>query len=248
MKKMVLVVAGCVVLIGVVFLIGRERAQKEITTEYTEYTETGEVRREGLTTKGTNYTKVESEKSEKSADGQTGKSAPRLSEAVKALLGQDGKKHNYPSLLKAINALNADMSAADVAALREMLDFSNDRFPEKMRPIEINAVKNDVLDKLLRQKQLPEGLGLQMVEMAGNAENDPVWRDYCIQFMQPFYERVAGGSVGHGAGSVEQAFQPAHQEGGQTGKSAPQDELSAIHNAMFSEKGVSPEWHLVKPR
>ncbi|MCK4563753.1 MAG: hypothetical protein KAU94_03650 [Verrucomicrobia bacterium] len=186
-----------------------------------------------MTTKGTNDTNVESEKSVQSADGQTGKSAPRLSDAVKALLGQDGKKHNYPSLLKAINALDADMSTADVAALREMLNFSNDRFPEKMRPIEINAVKNDVLDKLLRQKDLPEGLGLQMVEMAGNAENDPVWRDYCIQFMTPFYERVAGGSVGQGAGSGGQAARSSGA-GESDEDVASTKELAAIHAAMFS--------------
>ena len=205
MKKMVLIVVGLIVVIGAMVLISRERAQEEgiskgeISVDSVPSSAAGGEKDIG-TTKGTNYTKAESEKSVQSAAGQTGKSAPRLSEAVKALLGQDGKKHNYPSLLKAINALDADMSTADVAALREMLNFPNDRFPEKMRPIEINAVKNDVLDKLLRQKDLPEGLGLQMVEMAGNVENDPVWRDYCIQFMQPFYERAAGGSVGHGAG------------------------------------------------
>ena len=106
------------------------------------------------TTNGTNYTKVESVQS---ADGQTGAkhsggttdhAAPQVSDAVKALLGLDGKKHNYPSLLSAINDLGDEISAIDVAALREMLNFSNDQSPEKMRPIEINAVKNDVPDSL----------------------------------------------------------------------------------------------------
>ena len=196
MKKIIWVIVGVAVLIGAGLLIGRERAQKEISTEYTEHTETGEVRREGLTTKDTKYTKVESVQSEGSPAlrggtiGQTGKSAPQVSEAVKALVGLDGKKHNYPSLLAAINELDQEMSAADVAALMEMLNFANDRFPEKMRPIEINAVKNDVLDKLLRQKEPPKGLGLQLVEMAGNADNDPVWRDYCMQFFPMAWERI----------------------------------------------------------
>ncbi|MDF7802222.1 hypothetical protein P4C99_22320, partial [Pontiellaceae bacterium B1224] len=75
-------------------------------------------------------------------------------------------------------------------ALMAMLNFSNDQFPEGMRSIEINAVKNDVLDKLLRQTVLPEGLGLHMAEMAGNADNDPVWRDYCIQFCPTAWERI----------------------------------------------------------
>jgi hypothetical protein len=89
-----------------------------------------------------------------------------------------------------------------------------------MRPIEINAVKNDVLDRLLRQAVLPEGIGLQLVEMASNPRNDPVWRDYCIQFMPPYYERVSaeGGTAEYtDSGTAEQTA----------------DELSAIHDAMF---------------
>jgi len=158
------------------------------TTEYTEHTE-GESVQSGESLLARSHS-GENDRSPGGTGGQTGKSAPQLSEAVKALLEQDGKKHNYASLLKAINALDADMSTTDVAALRDMLNFSNDRFPEKIRSMEINAVKNDVLDKLLRQKDLPEGLGLQMVEMAGNVENDPVWRDYCIQFCPTAWERI----------------------------------------------------------
>ena len=126
------------------------------------------------------------------ADEQSGMSAPRLSVPVKSLLLQDGKKHNYATLLAQIGKLDKDLSPADTAALMDMLAWPNDRFPEKMRPIEINAVKNDVLDKLLRQDTLPDGLGLHMVEMAQNADTDPVWRDYCVQFMTPLYERRAG--------------------------------------------------------
>ncbi len=227
MKKIVWIVVGLVMVIGTGLLIGRSKPQKESTTECTDHTETGEVSGGRLTTKGTNYTNVESDKSVQSADGQTGKSSPRLSAPVKALLGLDGKKHNYPSLLKMINELDADMSVTDVSALREMLNFPNDRFPEKMRSIEINAVKNDVLDKLLRQKDLPEGLGLQMVEMAGNAETDPVWRDYCIQFMTPFYERLTTEYTEHtemGEGLTTK----------DTKYTKGDSELAAIHDAMFS--------------
>jgi len=156
-----------------------------------------------------------------------------ISDPVKALLGLDDKKHNYSSLLSAINDLGNELSATDVMALMEMLNFPNDRFPEKMRPIEINAVKNDVMDKLLRQKQLPDGLGLQMAEMAANPDNDPVWRDYCIQFMQPFYERCSAESMEHGAGSVSQAARLPGADGSRRAVGGT-DELFAIHDAMFS--------------
>jgi hypothetical protein len=232
MKKIIWVVTGIVVVAGVV-LIGREKVQRPQETDSAESSVSqashlsggDESRRagggsaQGLQDAG-------------GTEGQTEESAlQELSSPVKALLGLDGKKHNYPSLLSAINELGDDISATDLAALMEMLNFPNDRFPEKMRPIEINAVKNDVLDKLLRQKQLPEGLGLQMVEMAGNADHDPVWRDYCIQFMTPFYERASEildltteGTEEHGGGiSV-----------GSGSSSAAGGELNIVREAMFS--------------
>lgn len=150
---------------------------------------------------------------------------PVLSDAVKALLGLDEKKHNYQTLLAAIDELDYELSQDDIEALMEMLKYPNSRFPEKMRPIEINAVKNDVLDKLLRQKRLPEMIGFQLAEMAENEENDPVWRDYCVQFMQPFYERASTERKEHGAESVSQAS--GLQNAGNT------DALQVIHGAMF---------------
>ena len=114
-----------------------------------------------------------------------------LSDAVKSLLGMDDNKQNYNSMMRDIRNLTNDLSSMDVAALRDFLTWSNDLFPEGMRDIEINAVKNDVLDRLLRQKTLPDGIGLQLVEMSSDIKTDPVWRDYCIQFMPAFYERMS---------------------------------------------------------
>ena len=64
--------------------------------------------------------------------------------------------------------------------------------------MQINAVKNDVADRLLRQDKLPDGIGQQLVDMASNPENDPVWRDYCVQFMTPFYERCSAQMIQSG--------------------------------------------------
>jgi hypothetical protein len=152
-----------------------------------------------------------------------------LSDPVKTLLGLDGQERTYPLLMQAIARLGNDLSAADVAALRELLTFSNDRFPAKMRPIEINAVKNDVLDRLLRQTQLSEGLGIQMAEMAANPSNDPVWRDYCVQFMQPFYERCSGEVATKNTKGAQKNLE---QKSASSAQSA--DELSAVRQCLFS--------------
>jgi hypothetical protein len=138
--------------------------------------------------------------------------------------------HNYPELLAAINDLDYELSATDVAALMDMLNYPNDRFPEKMRPIEINAVKNDVLDKLLQQKTLPEGLGLQIVEMAGNVENDPVWRDCCVQFSPVAWERIEAG-----AGNSGGAMASSTGNGAPLRKSYPQSTMRCSrHRKCFS--------------
>jgi len=162
-----------------------------------------------------------------------------LSDPVKALLGLDGKVRNYSELIKEIGVLKTDLSAADVAALRDLLNFPNDQFPEKMRPIEINAVKNDVLDKLLRQTELSEGLGIQMAEMASDPSNDPVWRDYSIQFMGQFYDRFTteytedteGESSENSVSSSDSSAQALATE--EVGGKKISTEASAIHDAMF---------------
>ena len=155
----------------------------------------------------------------------------QLSDAVKALLGLDGGEHDYNSLEAAIHELSKELSADDVAALRDMLTWPNDRFPEGMRAIEINAVKNDVLDRILRQTELPEGIGLQMVEMASNVDNDPVWRDYCIQFMQPFYERRSKVESLNVEGVSQASSLPSDARGLQDAGGT--EELEAVRETMF---------------
>ncbi|MBT7065949.1 MAG: HEAT repeat domain-containing protein [Verrucomicrobia bacterium] len=57
-----------------------------------------------------------------------------------------------------------------------------------MRPIAFNGIKNDVLDVILRQNTLPEGIGAILVEMYRDESYDDMWRDYCVQFMTAYYE------------------------------------------------------------
>ncbi|MBN2161665.1 MAG: hypothetical protein JXR25_09780 [Pontiellaceae bacterium] len=168
-----------------------------------------------------------------------GVASVELSAPVQSLLGLDGQKHNYNSLGNAIAKLPKDLSSDDVAALRDMLTWPNDRFPEGMRDIEINAVKNDVLDRLLRQNTLPEGIGLQLAEMASNPDNDPVWRDYCVQFMQPFYERYSDvlatkSTKGHEEDVSQAARLPSDAQDRRAAGGTDTDELGAVQEAMFA--------------
>ncbi len=48
---------------------------------------------------------------------------------------------------------------------------------------ELNALKNEAGMTLLALPQLPEALAGRFLALAGNADTDPVWRDYCVQFL-----------------------------------------------------------------
>ena len=178
---------------------------------------------EGMATKNTKGHE-KSELSVKSADrGEFVYSEEELSDPVLALLGLDGKLHDYNSMFSAIALLpKGNIAAADVAALRDMLTWPNDQFPEGMRPIQINAVKNDVLDRLLRQKELPEAMGYQLVDMYSDAETDPMWKNYCVQFMSPYYEKQS------------EVLGVKFQEGQSEESAQSVDELDAVREAMFA--------------
>ena len=191
-----------VVAVGV-FMLTTKNAEKQTTAKqseiisgteimtagnvsYTEYTE--KVITQGKVNPSVNFVPSSAAGGEK--EWLAGYAEENLSAPVLALLGLDGKLHDYNSMLSAIVLLpKGNIAAADVAALRDMLTWPNDQFPEGMREIEINAVKNDVLDRLLRQKVLPEAMGYQLVDMFADTESDPVWKNYCVQFMSGFYEK-----------------------------------------------------------
>ena len=226
MKKFL--AAGCVVVVlGLVLLVAKRGGQNPAEHGCATKSAGGQRKEPSLvlTSPGAVDSLTDSAKSMQLADG--GKYLyvhEQLSAPVAVLLTLDGGRQNYGSIEDAVGQLHGDLSSADVAALRDFLTWSNDRFPEGMRPIDINAIKNDVLECLLRQDTLPEGIGLQLVEMASDPDNDPVWRDYCIQFMQPYYERAAGESGTaeyHGNEQAEESVQSV-------------DPLPAVREAMVA--------------
>jgi len=129
---------------------------------------------------------------------------------ITQLLIHPNKKASYSSMQKALQRLPEELSFADVSALREVLDRPIENFPKRLRPIEVNSIKNDILDKLLRQKKLPTGMGYQLVKMVEDSKNDSIWRDYSIQYMPQYYERALQDS------------------------SVSEQERTAVRNALFS--------------
>ncbi len=111
-----------------------------------------------------------------------------ISKPVRAVIGADGAAANRRERRDALQKLTRQLSPDDVAALRA---FLHARFAdqEELRLLSFNGIKNDALDVLLRQDELPEGLGGQLVEMYRDDQHDDVWRDYCVQYFAGYYER-----------------------------------------------------------
>jgi hypothetical protein len=98
-----------------------------------------------------------------------------------------GGKASYAAQLQDVHRLGRDLAPAEVRNLLGRLEQKYDR-GSGLSLTEFNAVRNDTLDALLRQRDLPEGLGRKLVAMYRDAAEDEVWRDYCVQHFQLYYE------------------------------------------------------------
>ncbi|MEI6211813.1 MAG: hypothetical protein WCR06_09335 [bacterium] len=110
-----------------------------------------------------------------------------VSKPVAIILGLDKTKKDYKSRVKALRELTRDLQENDKLALLHFLDAKSVA-QKDMRPLEFNGLKNDVLDVLLRQNQVPSGISKQLVSMYRDSGQDDVWRDYCVQYMSVCYE------------------------------------------------------------
>jgi len=227
MKKIIWIVIGCAVVIGAGILIGRNRPQ-----------ETPRLGSEGAEQEAESNDQ-ESDKSAESVDSPPAK----VSDAVLTLVDPET---DYQTRLGAMRKLGYEIPRQDLDALKDFLvaDIPAD---VKIPRGAYNSIRNDLYEVLLRQKEMPEGLGDLLVGVVNNPGQDGMWRNYCIQFMQPFYERQFE------VGNVEQTLplpevvasgseaslrvQSAQSADGQAGKPAPHDELSVVRDALWNALG-----------
>ena len=106
---------------------------------------------------------------------------------VLVLLGLDGDKSDYKTRAKALKKLTRNLSEDDAIALTAFLEFRASENTE-LKPIYFNSLKNDALDALLRQNEFQEGVGTHLARMFADEKHDEIWRDYCIQYMAPYYK------------------------------------------------------------
>jgi len=107
------------------------------------------------------------------------------SEAVRTVIGLGERPGGFNERAAALRKLTRTLPADDAKALTMFLDFrAGEQDPQsRLATLEFEGLKNDALVILLAQKDLPAGLGGQLVAMSRDAGHDDVWRTYCVQYI-----------------------------------------------------------------
>ncbi|MDT8392059.1 MAG: hypothetical protein RRC34_16275 [Lentisphaeria bacterium] len=117
------------------------------------------------------------------------KAAPAISKnSVLTLIVTPGATDAFPARLDAARRLGENLSPQTIHILCKFLDRPANR--DTIAPGELNALKNDVLDILVRQSRMPADLGYHLIKMCNDEGHDAVWRDYCIQFLRVCHQRA----------------------------------------------------------
>ena len=111
-----------------------------------------------------------------------------LSAEICLICGQ-GSDKSYNARIEAAHQLKSNLSAVEIQALYWLLhqNSTNDVEPNSDA---FAAIKNDVVDALIRQQPVPPDLEKEMVGMFRDHSMDLIWRDYCLQHFSLYYDRV----------------------------------------------------------
>ncbi|MEE9368183.1 MAG: hypothetical protein V3V05_04885 [Pontiella sp.] len=125
-----------------------------------------------------------------------------VSEVIKMITSLNA---SYAERLEAMRNLSPNLSVEDVQALMPWLGEPN---PDGLAisPIEYNSIKNDMMEILLQQEVMPEGIGQLLTGIYTSSEQDEIWRNYSIQFMTPFYERASAEYAGQGGAASDKGI------------------------------------------
>jgi len=88
------------------------------------------------------------------------------------------KGGRYEPRIRAVGRLGTGLDGEGVAAI---LGFLRRRVEEDtLSPLQLNAIKNNLCNALMRQEPPPSEFGLHLAAMFYDRSFDPVWRDYCL--------------------------------------------------------------------
>jgi len=114
---------------------------------------------------------------------------PPIPDNLRLIVGLTEEKRHLPRV-RAVQRLASALSPQETTALLWFLHRKAAEDP--LPPDKLNHIKNDILNLLLRPQNKPGDLGLHLVAMYRDKAHDPMWRDYCIQFLGQLHARAGG--------------------------------------------------------
>jgi hypothetical protein len=97
----------------------------------------------------------------------------------------------FSERVAAVRAIHTSLTAAERDALYRYLRTPANNPPDRDRE---NWLRNEFMDKLVQQADVPPGLADLLVAVHQDTTQDPVMRDYAVQQMPPIYDRVSSES------------------------------------------------------
>jgi hypothetical protein len=110
-----------------------------------------------------------------------------VSKTVRTAIGIETER-GYAKRIRAVHELPHTLPPKAIEVLSLFLQTPYNK-ESGLREIEHEALRNDVVEKLVRQDVLPPGLGTLLVDMFRDPNQGDVWRDYCVQFFSTYYTR-----------------------------------------------------------
>lgn len=124
---------------------------------------------------------------------QDGVRSMQVADDVLAVVGLGTNRMDVASRRAAMRKLTRTLPEGDAQALRLFLRSTLDGQANPIDGDDFFALKNDVLDILVRQEAYPRGLAVDLAEMALDKSQDTVWRDYCVQYLADCHARLTSG-------------------------------------------------------
>ncbi len=113
-----------------------------------------------------------------------------LPSSLKLIAGQAEDK-GLDARLIAVHNLGKSLSPKEIEALYWFLGNRLDGQFD-LDNLSFNAIKNDILDVLVAQNNIPPDLGAQILQFFRDKTMDVTWRDYCVQHFSTYYETKWG--------------------------------------------------------
>ena len=106
--------------------------------------------------------------------------------SVRLIVGLDAEKAYLPRL-RAMGRLSAGapLSDRDLVILKAFLHDKDN--PGDLGEMELAAIKNDVVEYLIKLPGMPGGFARDLLDMQSDVTESATWRNYCVQFMGLVY-------------------------------------------------------------